>query len=636
MLQAIRDRAQGWIAWAIVLLISVPFALWGIQEYLGIGGEPVVAKVGGRDISQRELDENFQRYKMALRERLGAAYNASMVDDAKVREQVLDAMIRSDVILQAGIGKGMRAGDNLIRQTIAGMQKFQSGGRFDREAYEQNLRLQGLSPGAFEQQVRSAIVSEQISAGIQGSSFLTARDLGELQRLQGQKRELSYLVFPDKDFRPAQPPSEEDISAYYRAHPKDFTAPEQVKLAYLDLDAKQLAVTAQVSDDELKSYFDEHRDEFVTPEQRRARHILIPLAENANAEAVAAAEKKATEVEARLKAGESFESLAKALSGDPGSAARGGDLGWFERGVMDPAFENAVFSMKPDQVSAPIRTHFGLHIIQLVGVRPGGKADLAAVRDKVEAAVRASKGEHLFYDDSERLANVSYEHPDSLEPAAKALGLKIQTSDWIGRSGGPGPLSNPKVTAAAFSDDVLVQRYNSEPIELGQEHVLVLRVVDHQDAHVKPLDAVRSEIAETLAQQRGAEQARKAGEAVLARLRGGAAIDAEATAVGRKLNRPGLVGRDATDVPPAVLADAFKLPKPAAGKTSYGEASLSGGDFAVVAVSGVQDGAVQSGEAARQEPEILAAARARADGIFRSYVDYAKSQTKIEITAKPR
>ncbi len=199
-----------------------------------------------------------------------------------------------------------------------------------------------------------------------------------------------------------------------------------------------MGAAAEVTDDELKDYFDQHHDEFAAPEQRRARHILIPLAKGAGAAAEAEAQKKAAEVMARLKAGESFESLAKALSGDPGSAAQGGDLGWFERGVMDPAFEKAVFSMKPGEVKGPVRSAFGLHIIELVDERAGGAVDFAAVKDKVLAAVRAAKGERLFYDDSDRLANLSYEHPDTLEPAAKALGLKIQESGWLQRSGNPG------------------------------------------------------------------------------------------------------------------------------------------------------------------------------------------------------
>ncbi len=234
MLQAIRERAQGWFAWAIVILITIPFALWGIQEYLGIGGEPVVAKVGGREITQREFDDNFRRFRMELRERLGASYDLSSLDDAKLHEQVLSSMIRSDLILQAAVGMGMRAGDDLIRETIGGMSAFQADGRFDREAYERTLRLQGLTPGLFEQQVRASIVSRQLSGGIQGSAFLTASELREAQRLRGQQRGLSYLVFPAADFRPSEPVTDADAAAYYRAHPSEFVAPEQIKVAYLE------------------------------------------------------------------------------------------------------------------------------------------------------------------------------------------------------------------------------------------------------------------------------------------------------------------------------------------------------------------------------------------------------------------
>jgi len=634
MLQAIRERAQGWIAWAIVLLISIPFALWGIQQYLGGGGEPVVAKVGGRKITQREFDDSFRRFRMQLRERLGPSFDISSLDDAKLHEQVLNSMIRSDVILQAAVDMGMRAGNDLIRGAIAGMPAFQVQGRFDRDAYERALRLQGLSPKMFEQQVRSSIVSRELSSGIQGSAFLTAGELRNAQQLRDQQRGLAYVVFRAADFLPTEPVKDADVTGYYRGHSSEFVSPERVKVAYLELDAKSLGATAKVSDQELQDYFDEHHDDFAAPEQRRARHILIPLAKGASADAVAKAQKKAAEILTRLKAGESFASLAKELSGDPGSAAQGGELGWFERGVMDPAFEKAVFAMKPGEVKGPVRSAFGLHIIQLEAVRPGEAVDLASVKDKVLAAVRAAKGERMFYDESDGLANLSYEHPDTLEPAAKALGLKVQESGWLQRSGNPGIFASSKVAAAAFSDDVLVQRYNSEPIELGPEHVLVLRVTDHQEESTKPLEKVREQIVEILRHQRAAERAREAGEALLKELRAGTGLQVEAAAQGLKLARPGLVTRDAAKVPPAILAEAFKLPKPAAGGISYGETVLNGGDFVVMAVDQVKEGGGQSAPDPRQGTAAAAAERARADGVFRDYVDYLKRHTEISITPR--
>jgi len=631
MLQAIRERAQGWIAWVIVILISIPFALWGINQYLGGGHEKLVATVGDREITQNEVDMSFQRYRSQLRARLGSAYNPGLIDEAKLREQVLDSMIRNDVILQSAMGMGMRAGDDLVKAAILGMSAFHSDGHFDRETYESNLRYQRMTPSQFEQQVRAGIVGRQLSIAIQESDFATPRELATIQRLQGQRRDLAYLVFSAADYQPEQPPSEEEVSAYYERHGDDFLVPEQVQVAYLDLSSEGLSHDIEVTEDDLRAYFDQRRDEFSAPEQRRASHILFPLDKDASPEDEAKTKAAAEKALARLKASESFEALAKELSADAGSAPEGGDLGWFERKIMDPAFEKAAFSMKVGEVRGPVRTAFGLHIIKLTGSRSEGVVDFDAVRGQVEERFRKDRASRRYYEYAEQLGNLTYEQPDTLEPAAKALGLEVKTSDWFSRDGGSGVLGSPKVMTAAFSDDVLVKRYNSEPIELGPEHVLVLRVLDHRDAQVRPLEQVRDQVVEAINRAKGAERAQEIGEALIERLNAGADLVGEAEALSLKVTEVGMASRGQTDVPAEVLRSAYTLPKPAEGKAFYGQAEMDNGDFVVIALRKVVDGEI-SAEGTPAKSHAMAAARMAGDSAFDDYVSYLRSKTHIEFT----
>jgi peptidyl-prolyl cis-trans isomerase D len=632
MLQAIRERAQGWIAWVIVILISIPFALWGINQYLGGGGDQPLVTVGDREITQQELDMSYQRYRSQLRARLGPAYNPGLIDEAELRKQVLDSMIRNEVILQSALDMGMRAGDELVKSVILGMSAFQSGGKFDRALYERDLRFERLTPSQFEHRVRAGIVGRQLTQAVQDSDFATPRELVEIQRLQGQKRDLAYLVLPGEAYEPERTPSDEEVTAYYKRHSDAFLMPERVQLAYVELSAKDLSTRIEMPEEDLRAYFEQHRGEFSAPEQRRARHILFSLGEGADAKAKAQAEAAVQRALKRLESGESFEVLAKELSQDPGSAAQGGDLGWFERGIMDPAFEEAAFSMKVGEVRGPVRTAFGLHIIELTDSRSEGVVDFETVRDQVAELASRDRASHLYYEQAEELGNLTYEQPDSLEPAAEALDLEIKTSDWVSHDGGKGVLGSPKVLAAAFSDDVLVRRYNSEPIELGPEHVLVLRVLDHREAQVKPLEEVRERIVEILQRTKGAEQAREMGEALIARLREGASLAEEAASLDREVIEAGPAGREDLEVPPEVLRNAFKLPKPDEGAVVYGQAELKNGDFVVIALRDVLEGASES-EDTRGRDRARAVARMGGDRSFDNYVSYLRNHTDIRYTA---
>jgi peptidyl-prolyl cis-trans isomerase D len=630
MLQTIRERAQGWIAWAIVVLITIPFALWGIQSYLGIGGEPVVASVNGVDIKERAFDYRYREVRARLREQLGAAYRPELFNDKTMRAQVLDQMIRDNLMLQVSRDMGLQASDQELRAAIMSNPAFQKDGHFDNPTYERQLELQGMRPPQFEDSLRQRIVGTQLARAVVASELVTNKELSQAVRLQDQKRKVSFVVLPKDRFKTAEAPSDQEIQSYYQANQAKFTVPQRVKLQYLVLNAQSMTPAQAPTDEELHQLYESEIDRFRQPERRQVRHILITVDPKANKATAEAAKARILAIRKRIEGGEDFAKVATEVSQDPGSAPQGGDLGFVEKGLMDPAFDQAAFSLKQDQVSEPVRTQFGYHLIEVTKIDPEKVKSFAEVKDQLLTQAKKRDTEGVYYDKAEKLANLTYESPDSLEPAAQALGLKIQTSDWIERTGGKGILANPKVMAAAFSDDVLKERHNSEVIEPERnvQESIVLRVVDHQEATVKPLADVRAQIVTDLQAEKAAKTAKSAAAKMVEQLKGGAKLADAATAY--QLKGPDLISRSAPDVPPAVRDLAFRLPRPAKDGSSYGSTALAQGDAAVVAVSEVVDGSPGALKEAVRKQEREELARAIGAHYYDDLVKDLESRAKIE------
>ncbi|MET0048978.1 MAG: SurA N-terminal domain-containing protein [Sedimenticola sp.] len=632
MLQSIRERAQGVIAWIIVVLISVPFALWGIQEYLGVGSENIVATVNGQEITEREFEVAFRDFKQGLRERMGSNYRPELIDDQQLRKEVLEAMIRNALVHQASDSLGLKAGNAAVRDTILGIRSFQVDGRFNQQAYERAVRNQGMSTTAFEERVRQSIVSEQISKAIRGSEFATSSEMETLVRLQQQKRELAYITVPAASYADQVSVSDEQVRSHYDNNQSAYMAPERARVDYLELDDDSISTTLDVDEETLKGYYEQHKDEYVTREQRRASHILFTLEAGADDETVAAAEAAARAALSRINGGESFATVAKELSQDPGSADLGGDLDYFEKGVMAPAFDEAVFSMQKGGLSEPVKSDFGYHVIQLTDIRPSQGKSFDEAKDDLRKAYLRSEAERLFYEYAERLSDLSYEDPGSLEPAAEALGIPVKQGGWVTRSGGDGIFASPKVIGAVFSADVLLDGNNSEAIELAPEHIVVLRVREHEESSVKPFDSVASEIREQLQQEGAASKAREKGQALLAALAKGTGMSELAGQEGLGYEEKGYVERTDRTIAEPVLKELFRMPRPSGAGASYSEAVLDGGDFALIALSGVEDGKMEQAAQLGGE-DILRGAlqRARGENYYQKMVENLRASADISI-----
>jgi peptidyl-prolyl cis-trans isomerase D len=622
MLQEIRERAQGWIAWAIVILISIPFALWGVQEYMGVGGVPVVATVNGQEITERDLDAAVHRQRPAAGE-----VELSL---AERRQQVLDGMIRETLLVQAADGMKMRAGDAAVVATIRSVPAFQRDGQFDMPVYQQALRQQGMAEAQFEQQLRRLLVTDQLLEGVRGSAFVTQAELQDSLRLTEQSRDVGYFVLRAADFAAGLAPGEDELRAYFEQHRDEFLSPEQVQIEYLELDAAQLAASVTPDEAAIRGYFEQHQDEFVQRPQRRARHILFAV--DASAEGERLAQAKAKAALERLRAGEDFAALAKELSDDPGSAAQGGDLGWFERGVMVKPFEDAAFSLPTGQVSEPVRSPFGLHLVEVTDLREDVKPTLEAVRDRVLQVVQRTEAERLYYDQVERLSDLTYENAGSLEPAAQALGLKSQVTDWFGREGGLGILASPKVVAAAFGEEVRAEGRNSEPIELGPEHTVVLRVRGYREARPRTLDEVRDEVQATLVAEQAAAAAQARAAELVQRARDGAALDELAKQAGVSYERVTALTRRAPGVPPGLAEAVFGLPRGVAGSPAVAAVLLEAGDVAVAGLFGVTDG---SGGAEGPQAEALRTVLATQQGMIELARFQEALRARADLEVKP-
>ncbi len=632
MLQEIRERAQGWVAWAIILLISIPFAFWGIDSYFGGGAEPVVASVNGTKITERAFNQAVNRTRIQLRDQLGDAYNPALFSDARIREDVLERMIRETLLLEDSEAMGLRTSDQAVRGTIVGEPAFQRDGAFSKAQYEQMLRLQGLTPAAYEASLRRQLLITQLPRAIRETAFVTDALTERSLSLMRQQRVLAYVPVPSAAFEArVQAPSEEAVAAYYDEHPEQFATPEQVRVAYLLLDAARLSAPDETLDEAtLREHYERRRDAFTAPQERRVRHILLTVSAEADQATRAATRERLQAIQERLRDGEAFADVAAEVSEDPGSADNGGALGWIGRGSLDPAFEQAVFALQPDTLSDPVRSRFGYHLVEVLEVRGGEPQPFEAVKEALSADLRSGGSEGVFFEQAEQLATLTYESPDSLVPAAETLELEIQESDWIDRSTGEGLFAHPRVIAAAFSEEVLVQGNNSELLEPDPDalQAMVLRVADHREPSVRALAEVRDEIVALLEAQQAVEAAQAEAEAIVSRVRAGQTL-AEA-AVGFEPIEAGQVSRATRELPPEVIRLAFSLPRPDADTERRVGSTSDEGDAFVVVVSEVIDGDPAQLDAAERAAEANVLKRALASADVDAVLTQMQARAKIE------
>ncbi|WP_019896463.1 SurA N-terminal domain-containing protein [Hydrogenovibrio halophilus] len=598
MLQSIRDHAQGWIAWVIVGLIILTFALFGIDQYAKGDKIVTVAEVNGEDVSAREFLTLYQQQKARLKNQFGDMYD-QVVDDDELREQVMDALIESVVVRQWAQDHNMIVSDQQLSATIQSAEVFQKDGQFDQQTYQNILMRNGLNVARFEQQQRQHLIETQNRQLTMSSALISDAQVEALMTLQAQERDVNYLRVDHRPLMEQVKVTDQEIQDYYQSNREAFVQPEQVSISYVRLSQDQIAESLEVEAQALETYYQNNQDLFTQPEERQASHILIQVNEERSQDA---ALEEIQTLQQQLQEGADFAELAKEHSEDPGSADAGGDLGRFQQGLMVPEFDQAVFSLDKGALSEPVKTEFGYHLIKVTDIAPSETPAFDRIRDEVEKTYRDMQAEQRYYEQLETLNTLAYEQPDTLAPAADALNLEIVTTEPVSRDGAEGDvLGHSKVINTAFSDEVKNEGLNSESIQLSESEAVVLRVDDVIPEAQKPLEEVKTGIRQQLI----AEKARQASEdkaaELLASLREGEAVTADLESDVVEYHPVGWMGRDYPQMLPPLVEAIFKAPKPTSDQASYSTYALPTGDSVVIEVLGVRTGEMPEVDKTREQ-----------------------------------
>lgn len=635
MLATFRSHAKGWIAWVFVILVSVPFALWGIGQYRSLVTTDYVAKVNGTKIMPQSLQQAYERAFQQRQTQLKGQFNPKPKEQLQMKMNALHQLVNNDLLLQQASKDRMLASNGDVQAQIEQIPAFQADGHFDYQQYQRVLANNNLSVGQFENQVRSQIMTQQLQEGIVRSTIPTPREVSALAALLGQRRKVAWFVLPLKQFMPSTPPATAAIQAYYRAHQAQYSTPETVTIAYLQLDKKALASRVKVTPEALHEYYRTHQSQYGVPPARKVAEILIKPAAAGTA-AVAAAKAEAEKLLSQIKAAKnrqaSFAALARKDSDAPISRRNGGSIGYVTRGQLPKKLDDAVFGLSGvGAIAGPIRTARGWELLQLLDKRGGSVQPFDKVKSQVEKDYTADKAKSLYYKLDGDFANLTYEHAGSLDVAAKTLGLKIQTVSGVTRKKGTGIARNEQVRKAAFSDSVLTQHQNSNPIKLGNENAVVLRVSNVTPSKVKPLATVRQAIVAALTQQEARDAAAQASAKALADLRSGQSMASVAKAQDAAVHGPREIERSDSKLPSSLVQSAFSLAPAAGSKARYATATMPDGGQAVYALLGVEPGQTGSLKPAEQRAYSTQLGRIYAEQSARDYLSWLRSRADIKI-----
>jgi len=609
MLQRIHDSLGKWVVVIVLGLIAFSFIFWGVDFGL-TGTTTFAARVNGEDVPLVDFDRELQ----ARQNQYQTIYRAELPEDVRreLRRAVVEDLVRSTALKQRVEEQGYRATDARVTESVREIAAFQIDGEFSLEVYQGTLANAGLSPTAFEESQRESLEVGDLTDGIADSTFLTPAEFRRYIELYNQRREVAYALFDIAAFSADVTIDDAAITSRYENNQASYQTAETVDLEYIELALADIAATVDVTEEELRAAYDAEAERFQTTEERRASHILIEVADGDEDAARATAES----VAARVKGGEDFAAVAAEVSADAGTKTQGGDLGWIGRGMLVGPFEDALFAMQVGEISAPVRSEFGFHIIRFDELRAGEVQTFEAVREELAAETRTRQAESEFYDRANELGEAAFDAYSELATVATSMNLPIKTLMGFPRSGDTGAFTNSAaVVQAAFAEEIVDNGRNSELVELAEDHVLVLRVAAHHVPTTKPLDEVREQIREELTRESAQARSEEAAEAFLMALEQGGAPAELAAASGGTFMPAAWVTRTDAAVPTEVLSAAFGMPKTAAGAAQREIIALANGGQAVIVVTGVEAGepATMTQTERDQRQRQLADQAARAD-----------------------
>jgi len=582
-IQNLRDKSDGVIAKVIVGLIILVFALFGmgsITTFL----TPVakVATVDGHDVTQQEMEIAVERGRRMM---LSQDVAPADIDEDKLRQDVLQNLINRKLLTIAGESMGLQYSDKRLDEEIVSTPVFQLDGVFDPGQFQLILGGAGYTAVTYREEMRRDKTFQQLTDGLRATAFLTEPQVLRTSSLAQQTRDVAYLRFDVEALAQTMEVTDEDVRAHYDAHQTDYMTAETVDLDYVQLQRGDLIDAVELTEDELQAYFAETRDTYAEDERRRVAHILIEVNDEVSE---SEAQSKIDEVYDRIVGGEDFASLAETYSSDPSSAERGGDLGFNAPGTFVEEFEAVAYDLGLNEMSKPVRTEFGFHLIKVIDIEAAKTPEFAAVRERVESALRESRAEAKFVQISARMSELAFETQDLAE-ISEELGLTIETTGPVSRDAAEGILANPQVANAAFSTEVLLDGNNSNLIELDPNDHVVLHLREYQPREVKPLAEVTVAIQEQLARDKAGQLAENQAKEIVAMLESGSVARYVADKFDLTWTVVAAAQRGQQGLDESINKSAFSLPRPLEGNKSVGLALLDDGDAAVISVTNVQN-----------------------------------------------
>jgi len=597
----IRDKATGIFAYIIVILIAIPFAFWGIQEYFGGPGDQKVAEVNGEEISKRLFDSQLQNQRRYLQSILGNNFDALYSDENRLKQNVLDTLIQNALLGDETENAGYRISDAKLSERIQAVPQFHEAGRFSSTLYERLLLSQGRSPAEFEAQMRQEESINQYQGSAVFSSFLPEEDKKHFASLKQQKRNFDYILLESDASEVTV--SDDEVRSYYNTNKESFKTLERVKLEYLEIKQQSISEGIAFSEEEIFDSYNDDPSRFQSAELRKAKHILFKLAEDATEEQVEVAFDKAKTAQERIKNGESFSQVAASVSEDKFSAENGGSLGFLARNdINNPVFMNKLFSMQVGDTSSPLKTSLGVQIINLEDITAPETKSFEDVRLQIENELRAEASEEEFYQQQEQLSNLAYVNEDNLITAAEELNMQLKTSDWIVGASTEGIASFPAVVSAAFSDDVLNKGLNSSVMEVADGHIIVVRVAEHEPAVIQDLDKVVDQVKATLTQSKAREQLITRGKEIVSKFKASpSSVDDTVKQLELSLQSAGALLRNDDSAPRDIVDRVFSMSNEDNTYPIFDGIELSDGKYAVIKLNEIVD--VDSGSAKIEQAE---------------------------------
>ncbi|WP_282132035.1 SurA N-terminal domain-containing protein [Pseudoalteromonas aliena] len=589
MLEKIREGSQGPVAKIILGAVILSFALAGIGSYLGQTTEQPVAEVNGVKISQTDFNRAYQNERSRLEQQFGEYFAQISADPtymARIRQGVIDRLVQQELQTQLAAELGLRVSDASIRKTILELPYFQVGEQFNNDRYLQVIRQMNFQPDAFREYLRKDMTRSQLVSAVAGTDFALDSELKSAIALQQQTRSIDYLVVNKEALAADIVITDEQVSDYYELNASQFLSPELISVNYIELKAEDITVES-VTEDDVKAYYEQNKAQYVEPEKRRVSHILIDNSEDDDA-----AKEKADTLLAQLKEGADFAELAQSSSDDIVSAELGGDLEWIERDVMDPAFEDATFALKnKGEFSDVVVSEFGYHIIKLTDIQPQQVKAYDDVKADLRAELEQAEKVDAFYEKQTEMGALAFEISDRLDDAAEAAGLEIKSTSLLALNALPEPLNNASVITALSSVDLLEDKVNSEVIELGNEHAIVVRVNEHKPATTKPLSEVSEQIKTRLVNEQSSTLAKSKARSLFAEVQAGKGLNDVASEQSLTVRQEAQLTRQSYTVSPAIVTQAFKMAHPV-DSAVVDVVDLNNGDAAIVVLKSVTDAQV--------------------------------------------